>query len=228
MKYTYIKMILLTLALLEAVAKNAVPRTDVSAFAARQIHALNDKVVSERLQQVWGDVRNTAPKKQEQIARTKAMLTPNTMARADLSKGRLLFSKMCQQCHILYGQGGKIGPDLTGSNRANLDYLLGKIVDPSAEVSKEFRMSIVTTTQGQVLTGMIVERTGNRLTLQTATQRLVLAREDVEEVRESQQSMMPDGQLDTLSRDQIRDLIGYLASKAQVPLPAGAGEGATK
>jgi putative heme-binding domain-containing protein len=208
------------LVLLDGVEKKVVARTDVSAFVARQLHALGDKQVTERLRQVWGEVRDTSPDKREQLTRYKKLLTPGFLERADLRNGRLLFTKTCQQCHTLYGEGGKIGPDLTGSNRANLDYLLSNILDPSAEVAQDYRMSVVTTKTGRTLTGMIVERTPNRLALQTATERLVLAREEVEGVKDSPLSMMPEGQLDPLSKEQVRDLIAYLAGKAQVPLPA--------
>jgi putative heme-binding domain-containing protein len=206
-------------ALLGAVAASVVPRNDVSAYVSRQLHALGDKEVTKRLREVWGAVRDASPDKKKQIARYKAMLSPGYLKRADLSNGRLLYSKNCQQCHMLFGEGGKIGPDLTGSNRANLDYLLSNIIDPSAEVARDYHVSIVETTDGRVLTGMIVERSANRFTLQTATQRLVLAKEDVEAVHDSTQSMMPEGQLDALTREQVRDLIAYLAAAAQVPLP---------
>jgi putative membrane-bound dehydrogenase-like protein len=209
------------LTLLDAIAEKKVARSDLSAFLARQIHAFGDMQLSERLTRVWGEIRETGPKKREQIAQYKKMLSPYSMARADLPNGRLLFTKMCGQCHILYGEGNKIGPDLTGSNRSNLEYLLAKIVDPSAEVSKDFRMSIVTTVSGQVLTGIVIEQTPKRLTLQTATQKLDLAKEDVEEVRASNQSLMPEGQLDPLTRDQVRDLMAYVSGKSQTPLPAG-------
>ena len=207
-------------ALLDAVAAKRVPRADISAFVARQLHALGDAGIDRQLHDVWGDVRETPAKKQEQIARYKTMLPAGALVRADASAGRVLFSKMCGQCHTLYGVGAKIGPDLTGSNRSNVDYLLGKIIDPSASVSKDFRMSIVTTTAGRVITGMILERTEARLTLQTATEKITLAKEDVEQVRDSPQSMMPEGQLEPLSRDQLRDLFAYLTSKSQAPLPA--------
>jgi putative membrane-bound dehydrogenase-like protein len=207
--------------LLDAVANKTVPPSDVSAYVARQLHALGDKRITEQLRRVWGEIRDASPQKKEQISRIKALLTPGALGRADLRNGRLLFTKMCQQCHTLYGEGTKIGPDLTGSNRANLDYLLSNIIDPSAEVAKDYRLSIVTTTDGRLLTGMIVERTENRITLQTATQRLVVAKDEVEEMRDSPLSMMPEGQLDTLTRDQVRDLIAYLAANKQVELPPG-------
>lgn len=207
--------------LLDAIEKKVVPRADVSAYAARQLHALGDSKLSERLRQVWGDVRDSTPDKQQLIAKYKSQLTANALKNADLSNGRLLYKKSCQQCHKLFGEGNSIGPDLTGSNRANLDYILGNVIDPSAEISRDFRMSIVVTNEGRVLTGTQVETTPTRITLQTATERVVLDRADIEEIKESPLSMMPEGQLTPLSKDDVRDLIGYLATTKQVPLPAG-------
>jgi putative heme-binding domain-containing protein len=207
------------LELLNAVENKTVARTDVSAYVARQLHSLGDKQVDERLRQVWGEVRQSAPEKQEQLKRLKTMLTPTFLKRADLSNGRLVFSQTCQQCHKLYGEGGTIGPDLTGSNRSDLDYLLSNLIDPSAEVARDYRMSIVETQNGRKVTGIVVERSPARLIIQTATERIVLAAEDVDTIRDSDVSIMPEKQLDALTKEQIRDLIGYLSAKTQVPLP---------
>lgn len=207
------------LELLTAVEKKAVPRTDLTAYVARQIYSLNDRQVTERLRQVWGEVRDATPQKQQHIARYKTLLTAAFLKKADLGNGRLIFSKTCQQCHKLYGEGGTIGPDLTGSNRAELDYLLLNIIDPSAEVAQDYRMSIVATQDGRVITGIVVERSPSRYVLQTATEKIVVSKEDVESIKESPISMMPEGQLDSLTKEQVRDLIAYLAGKTQVPLP---------
>lgn len=75
-----------------------------------------------------------------------------------------------------------------------------------------------------MITGIIVERSAQRLILQTATQRHVLAAEDVDAVKDSALSIMPEGQLDALTKEQVRDLIAYLSGKTQVPLPPGGRE----
>jgi putative membrane-bound dehydrogenase-like protein len=211
-------------ALLSAVEKKAVPVGDLSAYTARQLHTLGDPGITDQVRKLWGDVRDTSPKKQEQLDHYRKLLTPAVLAKADVPNGRAVFLKTCQQCHRLYGEGGKIGPDLTGSNRSNLDYLLLNLIDPSAEVAKDYRMSIVSTTDGRILTGIIVERAGNRITLQTATEPIVLTKDDIEETRDSPLSIMPDGQIEQLSSAQVRDLIAYLLGTAQVPLPVGARE----
>jgi putative heme-binding domain-containing protein len=209
------------LALLAALDAKTVPRTDVSAFAARQMYALGDAEVNKQLARSWGEVRDANPKKQEQFAKYKAMLAPTALQRANPRNGRALFARSCQQCHKLFGEGGTIGPDLTGSNRADVDYILSNVIDPSAEVGRDFRMSVVRTTDDRVITGIVVERTAARVTVQTATEKVVLSPDDVAGVKDSPLSIMPEGQLDALTRDQVRDLFAYLASKTQVPLPPG-------
>jgi putative heme-binding domain-containing protein len=141
------------------------------------------------------------------------------LAKADPSKGRAVYNQVCAQCHTLYGEGGKIGPDLTGSDRANLHYVLENTLDPSAVIGGDYRLVNVYTTQGRLVSGIVVEETDRALTMQTATEKVVLARGDIEDRQVSAVSMMPEGLLDPLTPDQFRDLVAYLASKKQVPLP---------
>ena len=205
--------------LLDAVEKKLVRTSEVSAFIARQLYAINDPALTERLRKTWGDIRESQPKKLEQIAKYKKAMTADYLKGADLSNGRLLYAKSCQQCHALFGEGAKIGPDLTGSNRTNVEYLISNIVDPSAEVGRDFRMSIVSTADGRLITGIVVERTPTRIGIQTEKELVVLVPGDVDSIKDSPLSMMPEGQLDPLTNRQIRDLLGYLASGKQVPLP---------
>ena len=133
----------------------------------------------------------------------------------------MIFDRVCGSCHKLYGSGGEIGPDLTGSGRDNLDYLLENIIDPSAAVSADFRMVVVAMNDGRVLNGLVKRQTDRTLTLQTQTEAIVIPRSEIESFRPSASSLMPDGLLDTLSPTEIRDLIAYLAQYTQAPLPPG-------
>ncbi len=170
---------------------------------------------------MWGETRVTDADKRKLIDRYKTLLTTDQVAAGDLSAGRGLFNKTCATCHVLYGQGKTAGPDLTGSNRRNLDYLLENIIDPSASVAADFRMTIVETKSGQVVTGLIVETTEKTLTIQTQQDRVVVPRSEIEETKNSQSSLMPEGLLQNLSDEQIRNLAAYLMSTEQAPLAAG-------
>jgi len=75
----------------------------------------------------------------------------------------MLFSAVCASCHKLYGEGAALGPDLTGSDRHNLDYLLGNIVDPNAMVPADYRVSAPKLKDGRTLTARRQSRTTARL-----------------------------------------------------------------
>ncbi len=141
------------------------------------------------------------------------------LAKADVSQGRVAFNTACAACHTLYGEGGKVGPDLTGGGRDNLDYLLENIVDPSAVVTADFHMSLVELKDGRVLSALIAAKTERTLSLKTMTEALTVERSEVAAIRDSSLSLMPEGLLEALPPEQARDLIAYLMHKSQVPLP---------
>jgi putative heme-binding domain-containing protein len=208
-------------ALLEDVGAGSrqIPRSEITAFHARQIRGLGDESLNQTLARVWGELRDSPADRRELIVQLRQQLESASIAAADLPSGRALFDKTCAQCHMLFGNGKKVGPDLTGSQRTNLDYLLENIVDPSAVVGANFRMSLVATTDGRVLNGLVVSRNDKTMVLQTQTEQQTLNVADVAEVRETNLSSMPDGLLKDLSSEQIRDLIAYLMHPSQVPPP---------
>lgn len=207
------------LALLDAVEQKQVASRDISAFLARQLHQFGDEKLNAQLARVWGTLRPTARVKHELIAKYKETLSPGFREQSQPVHGRLVFQRNCLQCHRLFEAGGNVGPDLTGSNRANIDYVLENLLDPSALIGRDFQLVTVVTTDGRLVNGIIREQTASRLVLQTINERVILDKEDVEEQNVSPVSMMPEGMLDKLSNEELRDLLAYLASPMQVPLP---------
>ncbi|MEX1040153.1 MAG: PVC-type heme-binding CxxCH protein [Pirellulaceae bacterium] len=206
--------------LLEGIARGAIPREDLSAFHARQIRSLGREELTSRVSEVWGELRDSPAEKKEAIEQWKGKLSPTALSAADRSNGRALYDNLCGKCHTLFGEGSNIGPDLTGANRDNLDYLLENVIDPSAVVNADFRMTIVRLEDGRTLNGLVAEETERTLTLQTPTERVTVPLAEVEERKRTNLSPMPEGQLDPLADEQVRDLIAYLQSQTQVPLPA--------
>ena len=147
-------------------------------------------------------------------------ITPAALAKADKSLGRLAFNTACASCHTLYGEGGQTGPDLTGGGRENLDYLLENIADPSAVVTADFHMSVVNLKDGRVLNALITAKTDRTLTFKTMTETLTVERAEIQSIEESSLSLMPEGLLETLTPELVRDLIAYLMHASKVPLPA--------
>ncbi len=203
-------------AMLESVGKNQIARSEVSAFHARQIRAFENKNLTNKLSEVWGELRESAADKKQLIEKLKKQLNAATLAKANLSQGRVLFTAVCSACHQMYGTGGKIGPDLTGSGRANLDYLLENIGDPSGVVSADFRMSLITLKDGRILSGVIASQDARTLTLRQLTGETTLEKTGIAKQETSPMSMMPEGLLLAFQPDQIRDLIAYLMHPVQV------------
>jgi len=207
--------------LVEAIANGDIKRQQVSAYYARQIRGFGDAALTAELGRTWGEVRDTATDKREIQDRHRKLLDTQRLARANASEGRALFNQLCANCHVLFGHGALVGPDLTGAGRDNLDYLLENIVDPSAVVGEDFRMITVTLKDGRVLTGTPGPETERTLSVQGVGERMTVEREEIRELTRSELSLMPEGLLEALSEEQTANLFSYLMSKQQVPLPEG-------
>jgi putative heme-binding domain-containing protein len=168
-------------------------------------------------------VRETSADRTRLIGRFKALLTSRPVRSPEPSLGRAVFAKVCQQCHILFGVGSQVGPDLTGSNRADLDYVLSDVLDPSALIGKDYLAHAIPTADGRILTGIIRAEDKDTITLVTITETIIVSKSELAERRQSKQSMMPEDFWTLLSEHEIRSLVTYLASPAQAPLPAAEG-----
>ncbi|MFC5455729.1 PVC-type heme-binding CxxCH protein [Prosthecobacter fluviatilis] len=206
-------------ALLEAVKDKKVPTTAISPFQARQIRSLGDESLTKLLTEAWGEIRDTPEAKKAEFAKWEGLLTKDTLAKADPSKGRMIFTAVCSACHKMYGQGGAIGPELTGSDRHNLKYLLENILDPSAVVPADFRVSVLNLKDGRTITGVIPEQTERTLTVQTPAERIVIERTQIVKQEQLPMSLMPEGLLSALGDENVKNLIAYLMSNGQVEMP---------
>ncbi len=199
--------------LLLAIEKGQIPSSELSAAQAREIQNLGNSAINKQLANVWGTLRNTPAEKQKLIVDYKQRLSNADLAKVDFANGRKLFTKSCANCHKLFGEGATVAPDLTGSNRDNLDYLLMNILDPSGVVPQAFKVSVIVMEDGRVLTGVIGRDDGQTVEIQTAKDKLTVAKSDIELIKKSDLSLMPDGLFEKLSEAEIRDLIGYLQSR---------------
>lgn len=205
--------------MLAAIGDGKIPRADLTAYHVAQLNALNNPAVNEKIQSVWGQVRGSSAERQALVAAFKAKLPSEVLAKADLTHGRAIFRKNCASCHTLFDDGGKIGPELTGSQRTNLDYVLSNVLDPSAVVAKDYQLTLIQTDDGRVLTGIVKAESDLTVSLQTTTQLVQIAKSEIENRSQQQLSMMPEGLLREFSDEDVRDLVGYLSSPKQVPLP---------
>jgi putative heme-binding domain-containing protein len=211
-------------ALMAAVARGVVKANELPADIVRQLRAHGVKDINATLDKVWGVSRSTPAAKLAEIAKYKKLLEAKVNRPVDLPRGRALFQRTCGQCHKLYGEGGEIGPDITGSNRNNLDYLLTNMLDPNAEIPNDYRTTILHTKDNRVLVGVIRRSEGQSVTIATPAEVVTVAKRDVAAIDPQDFSMMPEGLVLALKVDELRDLVAYLRGSRQVALPEKPGK----
>ncbi len=198
--------------LTDALASNVIPRRDLPPHVARQLR----RIVGTRFADVWGPVDVNATE-EKAYSRYRGLLTDGAMATAHLQDGAVVFQRTCGPCHKMYGEGGAIGPDLTGSNRANLEYLLFNVLNPNGEVPDAYKMVVVTTRDGRTFSGNVVAETDRALTLRVVGRgNAVVTKSDIQSRETTAVSMMPTGLFDALTDREVIDLVAYLRS-----VPAG-------
>ena len=198
--------------LLVAIERGRVKSSSLTAWHARQVQLHDDKPLTDQLEKVWGKVRETDQDRLAQIDELRKMVSTDANA-ADFTMGKEIFTTHCASCHALLGEGGNIGPDLTGADRRNLNYLLENIVDPSASVATSYRTSVLAMEDGRLLTGVVLDNNGQTLKLQTSDELLTLEVSSVEEIKQTELSLMPENLLDKLTDREKVELFKYLMSK---------------
>lgn len=189
------------------IAKSSIPSDIVQTLSLQ-----SDPAVKKLVAKHWGKIRATPAEKQDQIKKLFALVKAGG---GNSTAGQAIFTKKCGVCHTLFGEGGKTGPDLTGYERTNLDFLTTAIVDPSAAIREEFTTFAIVTSDGRTLTGLIDGQDARTVTLRGADNRTTLLnRADIEELQALPISLMPENQFNDLDQQGIRDLFAYLMSRA--------------
>lgn len=192
--------------LTDALASGVVPRRDVPAHVARQLL----RVVGASFTDVWGAVESSAVE-DSTFVRYRGMLSEESLSRANPRDGQAVFQRTCGACHTMFGEGGRLGPDLTGANRGNIDYLLFNVLNPNGEVQDAYKMVVVSTRDGRTLSGNVVAESERQITLAMAGREpLSVSKADILTREVTAVSMMPPGLFDVLTDQEVLDLVAYL------------------
>lgn len=204
------------IALLQSVDAGTIDAKEISEDDLRHIALHGGEPIQKLIQKHWGKIgRQTDGQKSARIGGIVSILG---LGHGDPKRGRELFQQSCGVCHKLFGEGKEIGPDLTGADRKNRDFLLTNIVDPSAMIRKEYINYIVEAKDGRMLIGLLAESTPATVTvLDAKDERTTLSMSEVKEIRQSEVSLMPEEILDALDEQQVRDLFSYLQSDSPPP-----------
>lgn len=198
-------------ALVEAVQAGKVPAKEVGLDQVRQMLVHNQPELTPKIESLWGKVGPSTSR--EKQGRIKAIDQLLAKGQGDPASGKRVMLKHCGVCHQLFGEGNKIGPDLTGVDRRNLSVLLANVVDPTAVIRPEFVAYTAETADGRVLNGLLAASTPDSVTLlDSQNTRTTLPRGEIETLEPMPISLMPERILDPLTDQELRDLFAYLRS----------------
>ncbi|HTL59697.1 MAG TPA: PVC-type heme-binding CxxCH protein [Candidatus Limnocylindrales bacterium] len=197
--------------LLRAIDSGAITVDSVSQDALQKIKTYKDPRITDLVRKLWkSGPKVTTAEMKDQIASYAALIRNGE---GNPYEGRKLFGMSCGLCHTLFGQGGHIGPDLTPYKRDDLDTILLNIVNPNAEIREGYETYLVTTKDGRTLSGLLADKDTHVVVLRGLdgiNQTLPL--EQIEEMKSAGLSLMPEGLLNGLREQQVRDLFAYLRS----------------
>ena len=197
--------------LLSAVEAGKVATRDLPTDQVQHILLHGNADLTARVTKLWGSLRPTSSEeKQKSMARVRNILSEGD---ADPSRGHEIFTATCAQCHVLLGEGKRVGPDLTDYDRTDLNFLIPNIVDPSAAIREEYATYTLKTKNKLILNGHIVESSPASVTIEDGTQRITVPRDQIASLEASKTSRMPEGLLEAMQPQQIRDLFAYLATQ---------------
>ena len=193
---------------------NAVDRGEIAAFSTsmeqvRRVALFAEPELDRLVTKHWGKLQGST--RGEKLAEVRRLNNDLRAASGNTAVGQQLFKKHCAACHQLFGEGQKVGPDLTTANRKDRDFLLISLVDPSSVIRKEFVSVIIQTTTGRVLTGLPIVRDDASITLvDSKGERQIIPNNEIDELHESPTSLMPEDLYRQLKPQELRDLFSYL------------------
>lgn len=196
-------------ALIEAVARDEVPREALLGNQIRKLLTVADEPLRARIAEVWGTIRETRdPAREQVIGKVREVLAQGA---GDPERGLVVFDRVCGQCHRLYGRGAEVGPDLTGNGRGSFEQLLSNVLDPSLVIGSAYQATLVETQDGRVVSGLVIEQTDDRIVLKTqGAETVVLESDEIVAVQRSELSLMPENLESNVTTDELRDLFALL------------------
>ena len=205
-----------TTAMLDAIQAKQIPSTGFPASVRRQLATSKDKAIRDLSHRLLGAWKESSEDSKAMIAAKRKACLEGT---PDLAAGKLLFAGTCAVCHVFHGGGQKVGPDLIGSGRSNLDALLTNVIDPNQIIGNGYENIVVSTNDNRTLMGRITEDTPSHVKLLAiGGSEQTIARDQIAKLDNTKQSLMPMG-FGALPDDQFRNLIWYiLAPPEEGPL----------
>jgi putative heme-binding domain-containing protein len=212
--------------LFAAIGEGRIATNVLNVNQVQRLVAFNDSELTAAVNKHWGTIRTTRDPAREQLVAEMRKLIRTTGA--DPHRGVEVFNRVCGQCHKIHGQGQDVGPDITSNGRASFEQLLSNVFDPSLVIGASYQARTVQAADGRIITGLLVEDSQERVVLKVQGGKLeTVARADIDAMKVSELSLMPEGLEKQLQPQEIADLFALLSldkhpsDPSARPIPSG-------
>jgi putative heme-binding domain-containing protein len=198
--------------LVQAVQEGRVSKDMVNTNQVRKWQSSDHTDLKAALAKIWGQIREGDNIERQKLVKEKLALLRNEKSQGSVERGQKVFQRVCSQCHQLHGAGTEVGPNIENNGRGNLEQLVSNVFDPSLVIGNAFQARIVITVDGEVVTGLVIADDERFLKLKIQGGKIVEfdKEKDIEAVKTSTKSLMPDGIEEQLTQQEILDLFALL------------------
>ncbi len=199
--------------LLDEIEENlTIDRNDLTIDLVNRIKLLGDEKLVERTEKIWPEsIRSTASEKTTQIKRYVDLVKSEN---GNPESGKSVYQNACGACHRLFGQGGSIGPELTGYERRNYGNMISQVVDPSADIGEGYASYTLKTKDGRTIVGFLTSRSEMNVSVKPyGGETMQFSTDQILSMEPEEHSLMPEGLLDKLTDEDVKNLFAYIMKK---------------
>ena len=205
------------LKLVESIKAGVVNKELVNTNQLRKWKSSGNAPLMSAIESVWGRIRESDNEERQKLVQKRLKLlrgknSQGAESQGSLARGQLVFNRVCAQCHQLHGTGLEVGPNITNNGRGNLDQLISNILDPSLVIGNAFQARTVLTVDGEVVAGLVVADDERFLRIKVQGGKVLEfdKSKDIEQVKVSEKSLMPDGLEEQMTEQEFIDLCALL------------------
>ncbi|MCP4888994.1 MAG: DUF1080 domain-containing protein [Planctomycetaceae bacterium] len=198
---------------LDGIAAGNLKKETLTAYHVRQMSNLGDTALNTRLVNEWGELQQSSSERQAEIGTLVESYKSAPIWAYSAQNGGQHFKRLCAACHQPDQQDESLGPKLAGSGTKGIEYIVENVVDPNAVIGRDYLTQIFLLLDGRLISGIVEGETKSAITIRTASESVTVSRDQIDEIKLSKNSFMPEGLLQTLNDRERIELFKFLSSQ---------------